>query len=129
MSRSSVEDDRGTDGVAQLNAIVLGDQLLAPSFTAVVREYFVNSYVKHQKAPPFEVITCAYSKLAHDKLILGMLVDAHVLFRVENESSEMVDSPKAEEELPHKFLLCIMHKYAQKHFVAKRDLLNGAAYR
>lgn len=99
------------DPIAQTDAVLLGDRLMAPAFTNAMQARIIEEYTSKRKAPSFAVVNCAYSKLSANKPLLRMFVDTFVYYHVESRTS----TPPCREELalPHQFLLAIMHRHAQ----------------
>lgn len=122
------ELDGDSKDISMINAIVLGDRLLAPAFTDAMQRSVVFGFVYRVKAPSFAVITCAYNNLPADNPILKLLVDAHVLFYKESASEATTEACDIANALPYRFLLGIMHKYAQRKQSGKRDRLRESDY-
>lgn len=104
------QDDKD---IAELNSVVLGDRLSAPAFKEAAQKQFIDKYTANRKVPPISIIISAFGSLPAQSPILEMLADLHVLFYVEKAAAGC-DEAKIEIDLPHNFLLRIMHKYAQR---------------
>ena len=113
---------------ANLNAIILCDRLLAPASTKAMQDHFIKTYTMDNRAASFDVVGYAHRNLRNDNPIVEMLADLHVNRYVEKVPS-MVDADLEDEiKLPIKFLLKIMHKYAQKNDVAGQNTVYACGY-
>jgi hypothetical protein len=116
------DDDDDSHDILALKAIVLGERLLMPRFVRAIQFYFVKSYLmpmlgqtREDLSPPFSVIIYAFNNLTDDNPVLDMLVDLHVRNYKIEASSQAEASPRAEETLPHEFLIRVVHAYGQKN--------------
>lgn len=101
----------------ELEAIALGDRLLAPSFVKAVRYHFIFEHVSGMQRnlpPPSSTVIMALNRLDPDDSIFQLLADMHVIKYGINKGWRDSESQQLEYKLPVAFLLLIMRKYGQR---------------
>ena len=71
------------EDLALVKAVEVGNRLLAPGFTRVVKSYFVKKYTgdgSDRPGPSLDAIVYAYQKLSSNDTVNRLFVDAHVFF-------------------------------------------------
>ncbi|RMZ66167.1 btb poz domain containing [Pyrenophora seminiperda CCB06] len=90
-----------------LNALVLGDRILAPKFHRVVRDIIISTMMKYP--PCYSTIIYGFAKLPKDHPMLDLMVESHCrLFCTESDAEKEI-----QHLLPEEFLLRIMLRYGR----------------
>lgn len=107
---------------------MFGERFLAPDFARACQYRIIDWFTTVRGSPLYESVIYAYQNLPSDSLVLKVLVDAHCQY-FEPEMDNYDDGAlRRREQLPQKFLLSCVLKYAEKGSLDQMEELDRCDY-
>jgi len=98
--------------VLRLKVYVIADRLGARDLLHAINNKFVDDEI--ESAPYYNSIIYAFDNIPSGRRILNLLVDSHCANSEEADDAEFQGGQELHSQLPHDFLLQVMHRYRQK---------------